>query len=333
MKSLSIKAPSNIALIKYWGKKANQIPCNSSLSFNLKNCYTKMEFNYSYDKIFEDFDLKLDFNDENAPKDNSFADKIKNKINKSSELKKLFKGLKLLIRSENTFPHSTGIASSASSMAALVKGVCEINRLEKNEKYLEKDLSFYARLLSGSASRSFYKGYNIWGQCSLENSSNEYAVNLSEIHENFSEIQDSVLVISTAPKPVSSSQGHLRMSGHMYAEKRYEVANQRLESLIHILKNGDWSKFKSIVRSEALDLHAMMMTCPGPYFLMTPKTLAVINELMELMSDESKITFTLDAGPNIHLLYHVSEKIKVKNFINKLKNRNLIQRNINDQIG
>ena len=106
------------------------------------------------------------------------------------------------------------------------------------------------------------------------------------------------------------------MHDHPFAEKRFEQAHENLSKLSTILQNGDLKEFINIVESEALTLHAMMLTS-NPYFiLMKPKTLSIINKIWEFRNQtKSNLCFTLDAGANVHLLFPEKEKELVNNFI------------------
>ena len=172
-------SPSNIALVKYWGKRAGQIPENPSLSFSLNESKTITGIYY---KVKKDREISWEFSF-----DGKSAVEFEPKISKFLQsvivhLPYLYY-LDLKIESRNTFPHSTGIASSASAMSALALGLIEIgNRLtteQVNETDFLKKASFISRMGSGSASRSVYPGFSIWGRADdLPESSDQYAVPL-----------------------------------------------------------------------------------------------------------------------------------------------------------
>ena len=115
--NVSWKAPSNIALVKYWGKLKGQIPANPSVSFTLTNCYT--ETSVYFEKLENPSkDFQFDFFFEGNPKP-SFHPKIVTFFERIYEYQPFLKDYYLRIDSYNSFPHSSGIASSASAMAAL----------------------------------------------------------------------------------------------------------------------------------------------------------------------------------------------------------------------
>lgn len=315
--TISAQCPSNIALIKYWGKKDVQIPMNPSLSFTLNESYTQTELKFipkessGYAvKVFLDGEFKESF----APKILQFFDRI-------GEYISFLENFEFEIHTHNTFPHSSGIASSASGLGALSLCLVELEAKFGGSLSPEEQLkkaSFLSRLGSGSACRSIYPGITVWGETeSVEGSSDLYAVPYPfEIHPNFQHYQDTILLIDEGQKEVSSTVGHNLMNDHPYAERRFQSAEENLEKLIPVLKSGDLEEFGKIVEHEALSLHAMMMTSHPYFILMKPNTLAAIERIWKLRKDTGKpLYFTLDAGANIHLLYPEAVKNEVVNFI------------------
>jgi len=314
--SVKWQSPSNIAIVKYWGKKDVQIPINPSISFSLSNAVTETEIIYtpkqSTNEISFDFYLE-------GIRNHAFEDKILKYLNQIKLQFSLFNKYHLCFNSKNTFPHSVGIASSASAMSSLV--LCLLS-IEHKEKHLSKDTflkkaSYFSRLASGSACRSVYAGFSLWGKTgAIQSSSDEYAISLSEIHPFFNDLQDSILIVSSEPKKVSSSAGHQLMELHPYKEARIEQANQHTTQLIQALKLGDFVSFIRICETEALSLHSMMMTSNPSYVLMEANSLKIIEKIRQFRSESGlELCFTLDAGPNIHLLYPKLIKEEIINFI------------------
>lgn len=226
------------------------------------------------------------------------------------------------MHSRNSFPHSAGIASSASAMSALALCLCSLERrlfgfLKDEREFLAK-ASYIARLGSGSACRSVYPQLAVWGETGLApGSSNLYAVPFTDpVHEVFHTFHDDILLISQEEKSVSSRAGHGLMEGNIYADSRYAQARQRMHELIAALQKGDLETFGRIVESEALTLHALMMTSNPPYILMKPNTLAAIEKVRAFRASQKiPLYFSLDAGPNLHLLYPDAFKPDVQKFI------------------
>lgn len=311
-------APSNIALVKYWGKRPGQLPANPSVSLTLNNCKTITKVDFSTRENDGDFSFDLLFEGEVKE---SFRPKIQTFLQRAEPYLPFLKNYHFTIDTKNTFPHSSGIASSASGMAALAVNLMSIERLlnpEMTDDYFYRKASFLARLGSGSACRSVKGSVVVWGDHKeIDESSDEFGVEFpGEIHPIFKNYQDTILLVDKGEKQVSSSVGHDLMHGHPFAQQRFAQAHENLSALKLVFESGDLEKFISITESEALTLHAMMMTS-NPYFiLMKPNTLEIINRVWKFRS-ETKIPlcFTLDAGANVHLLYPKNVSPEVLQFI------------------
>ena len=315
----SWQAPSNIALVKYWGKRQGQLPTNPSVSFTLETSATRTSLNYQRVSVPSKFPLFRIYLDGIAAP--HFAAKISTFFERISVYQPFLRAYEFEIRTENTFPHSSGIASSASGMAALSLCLMELEQAiypDLKSNLFKKKASFLARLGSGSAARSIEGGLVEWGeQASIPGSSDLFGIPYPfEVHPVFSSFQDTILLVDKGEKQVSSSVGHGLMQGHPFANSRFDQARKHLDELQSILKEGDLPAFISLVESEALSLHAMMMSS-NPYFiLMKPRTLEIINRIWDYRRETGiPVCFTLDAGANVHLLYPKENKEVVRAFI------------------
>ena len=312
------ESPSNIALVKYWGKKKNQIPENTSISFTLSHCKTITTVSYS-PKSSDGFDFKVYLDGQEK---GDFKPKIETFFKRVDTYLPFLKDYHFRIETKNTFPHSSGIASSASGMSALALCLMSIEQLlsgvEMTDVYFNKKASFLARLGSGSACRSIEGNLVVWGSHSaIQDSSDLFGVVYPyEVHQVFQNYQDTILLVDKGEKLVSSTVGHNLMYGHPFARERFKQANSNIEKLIPILKNGELKAFIELVESEALSLHAMMMTSLPYFILMKPNTLEIINRIWAFRKESGlNVGFTLDAGANVHLLYPENEKEQVLQFI------------------
>jgi len=319
MNSVSWRSPSNIALVKYWGKKDNQIPLNPSISFTLNSSYSDTKI--SYEKINSSDKISLSLLFEGKP-NNQFEERLANFVNSITSYIPAIKGMHLQVKSSNSFPHSSGIASSASAMSALALCLVSIEKEVSGSLFHLDDFfqkaSFLARLGSGSAARSIYGGVNLWGEIiEVPNSSNEFSVDINqECHPVFKTYGDAILIVTDKTKKVSSTVGHGLMNNHPFATIKFERSFEHTKKLLEILKKGEQAEFVTIIEEEALSLHAMMMTSTPSYLLMEPNTLAIINKIRNYRDDTHiPICFTLDAGANVHLLYPENEINRVKGFI------------------
>lgn len=313
------KAPSNIALVKYWGKRANQVPANPSVSFTLRNCTTttsvtfcKKEHRtagYAFELLFE-----------GKPRED-FKPKIQTFFKRIERYVPFIKEYYFTIETFNSFPHSSGIASSASGMAALALCLLDIEK-QMNPgaapDFFTQKASFLARLGSGSACRSVAGEVVQWGvHPKIPESSNLYGINYPfEIHPVFQHFQDTILLVHQGQKQVSSTVGHQLMHNHPFAKNRFAQAQDHLDRLKPVFAAGDLEAFMTLVESEALTLHAMMMTSTPYFMLMKPHTLQIIQKIWNYReASKLPIGFTLDAGANVHVLYPASVKEKALQFI------------------
>jgi diphosphomevalonate decarboxylase len=316
------KSPSNIAIVKYWGKYPGQIPANGSLSITLSKAVTKTEIHYLCSGKKSAPQLTFEFE---GKQQSAFAERIRKYLESITKYMPWLGQTTLSIKSENTFPHSSGIASSASAMSAIALCLCEIEEHlygKSTTKDFFRKASFMARIGSGSASRSLYGGMAEWGSTiSNKDSSDEYAIPVTEIHKNFSGMKDSILIIESGQKQVSSSLGHDLMKTNPYARLRFDAAEENLQKLYAVLRNGDIGHFLDLAENEALSLHAMMMTSSPGYILMKPKTIEAIQRIRAFRKETGRsIGFTLDAGANVHVLYPKEQEEEIGTFIeNELK--------------
>ncbi|MFS4468614.1 diphosphomevalonate decarboxylase [Maribacter sp. 2210JD10-5] len=318
---VTYKSPSNIALVKYWGKKENQIPANPSISFTLDACatittviFSKMESekdSFSFDLFFEGKP-----NEDFRPKIETFLDRIEVYL-------PFLKSYHLTIETSNSFPHSSGIASSASGMSALALCLMEMERKlngQMTQAHFIAKASFLARLGSGSACRSIEGNLVQWGEHKgTQGSSDLFGIKYPyEVHPVFEKYHDTILLVDKGQKQVSSTVGHKLMHGHPFAENRFAQAHENLSALKGIFAKGDLDSFIKIVESEALTLHAMMMTSQPYFVLMKPNTLEIIQKIWTYREKSgTHVCFTLDAGANVHVLYPEKEKEEVYDFIQK----------------
>lgn len=339
--SVCWRSPSNLAIIKYWGKYGRQLPQNPSISATLTECYTQTKVSYGpTDTKLKGDEIHLNFTfagQENA----KFEQRIQRYLQSLLSIFPFLKQLSLKIDSENSFPHSSGIASSASAMSALALCLCSIEDklfgTLSDDTAFDKKASYISRLGSGSACRSIYGYWSLWGQASeLPESSNEFAIPMEEqVHKNFHSMKDSVLIVSDQEKSVSSSAGHALMEQHPYADVRYKQARQRLHQLLPALRSGNWELFGTIAENEALTLHGLMMSSSPSYMLMHPDTLGILREVRAFRSEENiPVYFSLDAGPNVHLLYPGKFAEKVQEWIDSvLKDYCKDEKVIYDKVG
>lgn len=300
------RSPSNIALVKYWGKYGDQHPSNPSLSLTLEKSYTETTITYSK-KQTNGKAVSVDFRFE-GERNQSFSNRVTRYFEKIRSEFDWIARYHFEICSSNSFPHSAGIASSASAYSALALCLCSIHEKLCDQpipKFWRK-ASQLARLGSGSACRSVYRAGALWGHLAARpESSEDFAVEISDLlHEDVATLQDSILIISEEEKGVSSSAGHSLMHDHPYAKTRFDEARKNVEALLPALKQGDLHEIGILVEMEAMQLHALMMCSNPNYILMQPNTIRAIQKIKAYRKQSGHpVYFTLDAGPNLHVLY------------------------------
>lgn len=307
------QSPSNIALVKYWGKRDPQLPSNPSISFTLDACHTQTRATFEAGS-----GVHVLLNGVDTP---SFVPKIEQFIGRIQHRHPWLAEYRLTVDTSNSFPHSSGIASSASGLSALA--LCVVDAAQAlGHALLELDArreaSILARLGSGSASRSLYGGLVVWGETpSVPGSHDEYAVSYPHaVHPVFQDFRDMVVLVDVGQKAVSSTAGHALMDGHPFAQQRFAQAHAHMKALESILATGDLPAFLDLVENEALTLHGLMMSSNPSYILMRPNTLAILEAIRRFrLETGTPIGFTLDAGANVHVLFPASAEQSAMPFV------------------
>ncbi len=326
------KSPSNIAIVKYWGKHGEQLPANPSLSLTLTVAHTKTQVSYRPGSG------NVEFYFEGKPNE-AFATRVTDYISRLTQDNAFLNRIDFEIKSQNSFPHSAGIASSASAMSALalcIGSIVYAREEKETDNKFWKMASYNARLGSGSASRSTRGPVMIWGKVDeVVGSSDQFAIEAPMVHPVFNTYRDTILIVDQGEKQVKSSAGHALMHNHPYAKQRFERARSHMHDLLSAIHTGDVHRFGEIAEAEALDLHGMMMTSTPPYLLMKPNTLSVINALHDFrLATRHPVYMTLDAGPNVHLLYPAEVATEVGEWIEAELTQYCIEgRMIHDHVG
>jgi len=304
MKKVAV-APSNIAFIKYWGKVSEELrlPANSSISMNLSEALTTTSVEF-------DKNLKKDLVVINGKKVTGIEE-----ARVVSHLGFIRKeaGIKIFanVISKNNFPKGAGMASSASGFAALTAAGAAAAGLNLPEK----KLSILARLGSGSACRSIPDGIVEWK--AGEKSENSYARSLYSV--GYWDIRDVIAVVGDKDKKVSSSEGHTLAASSPFYKARIAEMPKKVREIKSALKNKDFTKFGEIIEAEAINMHAVMMTSKPPLYYWLPKTLEVIQSVQDFRENGIEAYFTIDAGPNVHIICQGKDADKVKSKLKGIK--------------
>lgn len=309
----SATAPSNIALIKYMGKKdvALNLPDNPSLSYTLPHLVTKVEIEKSdlnedlWEPLKEEgfFDLSL------GPKESARYLKHFLFLKEKFEIKGFFK-----VRSANNFPENCGLASSASSFAALTKAAsnafCE---LSGRDPLTPLEMGGLSRLGSGSSCRSFLEPWCVW--------SDETIFKMEFPYKNLIHM---VVMSDGERKKVSSSQAHKNVQSSLLYENREERATLRMGLLTQALGNQNWKQAFELCWAEFWDMHALFETSNPSFGYMNEGTFAVLKFAKAIWRqiDDGPLV-TMDAGPNVHLLFRTEQSEMAKSLKAKCEALNL----------
>jgi diphosphomevalonate decarboxylase len=322
-----VRAPSNIALVKYMGKsvrpgdEGRNIPENSSLSMTLSNLCTFVELRTAHteegkidwvpeipagargevpkldEKGIEKFVRHFELCRERA---GAIARERRIDLDPTRMARASF-GAEL--RSANTFPHSAGIASSASSFAALTlatfayfaRDPAMFQARFRVDAELRRSLAALSREGSGSSCRSFEGPFVSW--------TGERAVSLSS---HLPRLSDLVIVVSAGEKKVGSSEAHRRVRTSPHWEGRVARAEKRHGELIAAISKGDFPGLSAIAEADFRDMHQLFETASPAFSYFVEGT----EKVLEFLENEvdGTVAVTMDAGPNVHLIVPQSQE-------------------------
>ncbi len=299
------QAPANIALIKYMGKKDahSNLPDNSSLSYTLNNLLSTVRL----ELISQEHDLwqpllmpgiENDFPLAKAGQDRFIAhlQRLKNHFSYSGGF---------LIQSNNNFPYGSGLASSASSFAALTRcASLALSELTGKESPSIEEQAQLSRLGSGSSCRSFYSPWALWKE-------NE----VIGLELPYTQLIHQVIVISNQEKKVSSSEAHKRVQTSPLYSSRGQRAEERLDDLLQALRSKDWSRISQLCWDDFQDMHHLFSSSAQAFSYITEESTQILNKLSALWEQQGDGPIvTMDAGPNIHLLYRMDQMEQAEQF-------------------
>ena len=304
MKKITVVAPSNVAFIKYWGRKDEvlRLPANGSISMNLSSLLTTttVEFSNKYKKDLIIFNGQIEKN-----KDNRVVEHL-DRIRKIAGVKTFAK-----VVTENNFPTSTGLSSSASGFAALT--LAGVKALDL--KLSEKERSILARTGSGSACRSIPDGFVEW----LDGDINETSYAVSIFDENYWDIADIVAVVSVNKKDLATSEGHKLANTSPFFKTRLSLINNKIKALKEAIKNKNFTQFGEIIEAEALEFHAILLTSNPSLIYWYPETLNVIKSVKKWREKGLEVYFTINTGQDVHIICQKKDVKKVNQLLKGIK--------------
>lgn len=279
---------SNIAFIKYWGNRddALRLPANSSLSMNLDDLHTTTTVRF--DPAASGDRLLLNGNEVAGP--------ARERVSRHLDLLRRAAGVEYPadVASVNNFPTGTGIASSASAFSALTVAAAAALGLSLSER----TLSVLARQGSGSASRSVPGGFVEWH--AADDSESSYAESIAP-PEHWA-LVDIVAIVSREHKAVGSTGGHALAPTSPLQGARVMDTPRRLTLCRRAILERDFDSFAAVVEQDALMMHGVMMTSTPALLYWQPPTLRLIDAVMAWRAAGIPVCFTIDAGPNVHVI-------------------------------
>ncbi len=281
-------AHPNIAFIKYWGNRdqALRLPSNGSLSMNLDGLFTRTTVIFQPSLPFDELIINgREVTGKGLERVSAILDEVRRRAGIA---------VRAEVISENNFPTGAGIASSAAAFAALALAASRAAGLE----WSERELSILARHGSGSACRSVPAGFVEW--FAGESDETSYAVSIAS--PDHWDLVDCVTILSTEHKPTGSTEGHALADTSPLQSARLADAPRRLEICRRAILQRDFESLAEIVELDSNMMHAVMMTSQPPLFYWQAATLTTMDMVRRWRREGLPVFYTIDAGPNVHVL-------------------------------
>jgi len=281
-------ASPNIALIKYWGNRVDplRLPANGSISMNLDGLEARTRVTFDPSFITDQFILNHhQANSADLSRVSVFLDLVRQMAGSH---------LYATVESRNNFPIGAGVASSAAAYAALSLAAAKAIGLDLNEI----ELSRLARRGSGSACRSVPGGFVEWLPGRSDRDS--FAVTLAPARHW--DLVDCITLISRLPKPVGSTEGHTLAKSSPFQKARVADTDRRLELCRGAILARDFKALSTVVELDSNMMHAVMITSQPTLLYLMPGSITVMQAVIHWRNNGLPVCYTLDAGPNVHVL-------------------------------
>ncbi|HWQ04278.1 MAG TPA: diphosphomevalonate decarboxylase [Longilinea sp.] len=288
----------NIAFIKYWGNRDQQLrlPSNGSISMNLAGLETRTTVEFS--PVFVKDALTINHQPVSGPG----LQRVELFLNRVRAL--AGKAWFARVNSENNFPTGAGIASSAAAFASLSLAASRAIGLDLDEPALSR----LARTGSGSACRSVPGGFVEWHMGSSD--SDSYASSFAS--PQHWALVDHVAIVRTVHKPVGSTEGHALAETSPLQFARVADTPGRLDYCRTAILNRDFASLAMILEEDSNLMHAVMMTSRPALFYWEPASLALMKSIQIWRKDGLKAAYTLDAGPNVHVIGPIDDSLAIQ---------------------
>lgn|SRR5690625_874638 len=287
------KAHTNIALIKYWGKRNEELilPTNSSLSVTLDGLYTETTVHFKEELKRDVFLLNNEeITDIAYDRVTNYLDLFRNFANKQ--------GLFAEVNSTNKVPTAAGFASSASGFAALAAATAKALNLQLTDEQLSR----FTRQGSGSACRSIYGGFVEWQKGERDDGEDSFAVQIAP--QSHWDIRVAAVVLTAEEKDVSSRVGMKRtVDTSVFYDGWLNSLPDDLRDIKAGIKARDFEKVGEIAEANCLKMHATTLGAIPPFTYWQDTTMTVMQTVQRLRKNDIPAYFTIDAGPNVKVLY------------------------------
>lgn len=303
MKKVTIKTASDIALIKYWGKKDEilRLPENGSVSIKLDGLDTITTVEFRDDLVADDITIEGESNNEETARASKHLDRIRNVAGVKTFAK---------VVSQNTFPKGTGLSSSGSGFAALTFAAAVSLEL----KLTERELSILARQGSGTACRCACGGFVEW----LDGDTSDTSYSISLQPADYWDIRDVVVVVDEGKKKISSTEGHEAARTSPFYEARLERIGNKIAQMKQAIEHKNFMELGSLAEKEALEFHTILLTSEVPLIAWYPGTVEVMQAVTDLRSSGVPCYFTINTGFNVHVLTLPEYEKVVAEYLGKL---------------
>ncbi|MBT3249694.1 MAG: diphosphomevalonate decarboxylase [Candidatus Pacebacteria bacterium] len=315
MRKITYKASTDIALIKYWGKKDEQlrIPENDSFSIVIDGIYTitTVEFKTDLDRD------EVTIDGEQQLKEVNRVSKYLDRFRELANIKTFAK-----VVSESNFPRSTGLSSTGSAFAALTYAATAALELDLDQK----ELSILARQASGTACRCVCGGFVQWH--GGKSSSDSYSETI--FPADHWDLRDIVVVVDDKAKQISSTAGHKTAQTSPFYLTRQKNLPSKMKLLQEYVENRDFTQLGELIEAEALEFHSILLTSQPPLLMWQPGTVEVMKTVQALRQSGVEAYFSLNTGFNLHVLTLPEHEEVVAAELSKLK---LVKNTIKSKIG
>lgn len=287
MQKTTTKVSSDIALVKYWGKKDEilRLPENGSISIKLAGLDTVTTVEFDKNLLKDEVVIQGEFEDGEVSRVVKHLDRIRNLADATIYAR---------VSSKNTFPKGTGLSSSASGFAALTLSASRAIGLDLTQK----ELSILARQGSGSSCRCVCGGFVEWKDGMTSESSYSETI----FPKEYWDIRDVVVIVDEGKKKTSSTVGHMTAHTSIAFAERQKRIQKKIILVKQCIQQKNFMALGEIIEAEALEFHSILLTSTPPLIVWYPGTVEVMREVQRMREEGIPAYFTINTGFNVHVL-------------------------------